>query len=177
MFLLLYCQVVAGQQNNKLSIGFNATYFNDWKRLETFNPELSYAHLFSGRYGFSYTLNTLYGGNLSKANMKEKAIIYRLFFSNDLTFDYKVRNFTISVGPSARYRNEKQILYFYPQPNPFEFVISPKKSHLDVGLTLKSSYELNIRKKSLIALKLSYRLYNDGVNPVSFGLFYGRRWR
>ena len=177
MFIVLNCQFVVGQQNNNLSIGFNATYLTDWKRLEAFNPEVSYAHLFSGRYGFNYTLNTLYGENLSKANMKEKATIYRLFFSNDLTFDYKVNNFIFSAGPSARYRNEKQILYFYPQPNPFEFIINPIKSHWDAGLALKSSYEFHFKKKSLVAVKLSYRLYNNGVDPASLGLFYGRRWR
>lgn len=164
------------QRRHEIKIGLNAFYFNDWNRLtiNIFNPELSYSSRLSDKYGFTYSLNFLYGENFAK-EMKEGDIIYRLLVSNDITFDYLINNFSFSAGPSIRYRKERKILYFYPQPNPFEFVIDGK-SHFDFGAALKSGYNINLTKKSIVVLKLSYRLYNKGVNPVSFGVSYGLAW-
>ncbi len=180
MFILFFyfSLSLAGQQKNSLTIGLNTSYFKDWKKLafNIFNPEVSCSRLLSDKQSFTYTLNVFYGENLSKENMKEDAVIYRIIFSNDFTFNYLINDFFVSAGPTIRYRNEKKILYFYPQPNPFEFVIEPKKSHLDIGAAIKTGYNLNITKKTFLTLKLSYRLYNKGVNPVSLGVSYGLSW-
>jgi len=176
--LLTFLPILTFAQQNTLTIGLNTSYFKDWNRLRFnfFNPEVSYSRFLSNKYRVSYTLNVFYGGNLSKENMKEEAIINRLIFSNDFTLDYSLKDFYISAGPSIRYRNEKKILYFYPQGNPFEFVIDRNKSHVDIGAAFKSGYNIHITKKSIVVFKLSYRLYNKGVNPISFGLSYGWTW-
>lgn len=178
MLTLLISSLSYCQNKHELKIGLNVSYFNDWKDLKygLFNPELSYARAVSDKYGLSYTLNAFYADNLSRAVMKDGGVVYRLIFSNDVTFDYLLKNFSYSIGPSIRYRNEKQIKYFYPQPEPFEFVIEPKKSHIDYGAAFKIGYNLKLAKKSFVSLKLAYRLYNKGVNPISVGASYGLCW-
>lgn len=168
-----YCQ-----QSHQMEIGLNVSYFKDWKSLKygIFNPELSYSRILSDKYGLTYTLNAFYADNLSKEVKKEGGVIHRLIFSNDFTFDYFIKDFFVSAGPSIRYRNERRILYFYPQPNPFEMVTDLKKSHIDIGSAISSGYHLKTSGKSLITFKIAYRLYNKGVNPISLGASYGLSW-
>jgi hypothetical protein len=165
----------AAQQKNSLSIGLNTSYFKDWKKikLNIFNPEINYSHLLSDKYRVNYTINTFYGSNYSQENMKEGAVVYRLIFSNDLTLDYLINDFFISAGPTFRYRREKKSVYFYPQPNPFEFVITGNKPRFNIGGAIKTGYDLKIKKRSFLSFKLTYRIYNQGVNPVSLGVAYG----
>lgn len=165
-------------QQNSLTFGVNVTHFSDWsgKRfLNYFNPEVGYSKQLSDRYSISNVINIFYGENAPTV-VKEGGVIYRLNFSNDVTLNYFFNNFSFSVGPSVRYRNERKILYFYPQPEPFEFVIDRNKSHFDIGGTVSTAYNLRINRKSLVSFKLAHRMYNKGANPVSFGISYGRSW-
>ncbi|MEJ7822681.1 MAG: hypothetical protein WKF85_10195 [Chitinophagaceae bacterium] len=179
IFLVLYCQVVAGQQKNKLSIGFNATHFKDWRKgqfLNFFNPEISYSKNLNNKFRISSSLNAFYGEATNLKEVKEGTVTYRLIFSNDYTLDYIKNNFFVGVGPTLRYRKERTIKYFYPQPNPFERVYGPSPAKVDYGGVLKTGYNVGTTSKGFLSFILSYRFYNQGINPVSFGAFYGFSW-
>lgn len=165
-------------QQNSLTFGLNVTHFSDWKHrpLNFFNPELSYSKRIADKYTISNTVSAFWGKAKSEDIKTEGAIFNRLIFSNDITINYFIKSFFFSAGPSVRYRNEKKILYFYPSSNPFEFVIDPDKAHFDFGAAFKTGYNLSISKKSFFVLKLSYRFYNKGIDPVSFGVSYGWTW-
>ncbi|MGZ5190666.1 MAG: hypothetical protein ACXWCZ_06565, partial [Flavisolibacter sp.] len=83
----------------------------------------------------------------------------------------------LSAGPTIRYRNERVLLYFYPQPNPFEIVTGPKKGQFDFGGALRAGYQFKVTPKNNIVMRLSYRIYNHGVNPLSLGMFYHFTWK
>ncbi len=121
-------------------------------------------------------MNVFYGEALHVQGPPEGKVIYRLIFSNDYQLEYVKNNFFAAIGPTIRYRNEKKILYRYPQPNPFEIVIDPNKSHVDIGGAISSGYNLRINRKSSTTFKMTYRLYSKGVNPVSFAMSYGLTW-
>lgn len=166
-------------QRSVLRIGFNVTHFGDWNNkifLNFFNPELDFTRSLNDKFRFSTALNVFYGEGGQLVEPVNGKVISRLIFSNDYKLEYIHKGFITGVGPSLRYRNEKRVLYRYPQPNPFEIVIDPKKSHIDFGGVVSSGYGLNITGKSTLAVKLTYRFYNAGVNPVSVGIFYGRGW-
>lgn len=178
LLIVFFClSIFSFAQKNILQFGLNVTHFRDWKKgqfLNFFNPEIGFSKQLNDTYRLSTLLNVFYGEALQGPS--EGKVIYRLIFSNDYQFAYVKNGFFTAIGPTIRYRNEKKILYFYPQPYPFEFVIDPNKSHFDFGGALSSGYDLRITRRSLISFKMTYRLYNKGVNPVSFGISYGRTW-
>lgn len=172
--ILVFSERAYSQKIDKITFGLNSTHFKDWRSpaLRFFNPELSYSRIVSNKYGFTYSVNVFYGENFSRETMKKGGIIYRLIFSNDITFDYLFKNFSFSIGPSIRYRNEKKISSI----GSFEFHTDPKRGHIDLGGSINSGYHFRITKKSSITSTLTYRLYNKGVNPLSFGMFYSRHF-
>lgn len=179
LFALFANTDATAQKQNTILFGFNTSFFSDWKKVSVniFNPQVGYSRRIHDKYALTYMLNVFYGENLSRQNMRPGAVIYRLHFSNDFRLDYSlVKNATVSIGPSLRYRNEKKIVYFYPQPNPFEFVIDRRKSHFDLGGVINTGYNFNLNKRSLVNIQVAYRFYNRGANPISIGVFYGLGW-
>jgi hypothetical protein len=118
-------------------------------------------------------LNGLYAEATAKDIQTTGSVFQRLIFSYDIGFEQVLKNFSIGIGPSLRFRNEKKIVYL-PQPYPFDFLIDPNKSHFDFGAFVNAKYEIPLNKKSFFDVKIAYRIYNKGVNPISLGLFYGR---
>ena len=121
------------------------------------------------------TLNVLYCKATSKDIQTTGSVFQRLIFSYDIGIEQIINHFSFGIGPSLRYRNEKKVVYL-PQSNPFDFLIDPNKSHIDFGGFTNLKYEIPITKKSFFNVKLTYRIYNKGVNPILLGLFYGRRF-
>ncbi|HEX8331198.1 MAG TPA: hypothetical protein VF622_01180 [Segetibacter sp.] len=166
-------------QKNTLSVGLNITHFNDWKNgqfLNFFNPEVGYSKKLNKDFSISTSLDGFYGESLKVKERKEGSVTYRLIFSNDVLLEYHKNGFFTGVGPTIRYRKERVIKYFYPQPNPFEVVYGPNPATLDFGGAVKAGYDLKLSRRNFLRLKLSYKLYNKGVNPVSFGVLYGWSW-
>lgn len=174
-YSLCFSCTTNAQATNKLSLGLNITHFKDWKNkpLNVFNPEIAFAKSLQKEQYLNFSFN-IFNSQSSSKDLKVGSIFQRLIFSIDITYEKKISNFSLGVGPSFRYRNEKKILYFYPTTNPFEFVIDPKKGHFDFGGSAFSSYTMPINTKSSIFLKLAYRIYSNGQNPISFGIFYSR---
>lgn len=176
--LIFFCipfKSAYAQKENKILFGFNITHFGDWKNkpLNFFNPEIIYSKSLSKRHNIQMVLNGLYSQATSKDIQTTGSVFQRLIFSYDIGFEQKFKNFSLGIGPSLRYRNEKKVVYL-PQSNPFDFLIDPNKSHFDIGGFANLKYEIVMNKKSFFNVKLTYRIYNKGVNPISLGLFYGR---
>jgi hypothetical protein len=162
-----------------LKFGLNVTHFNDWKKgqfLNFFNPEILYSKSVNKDFRLSTSINVFYGESSKLKEVKEGTVTYRLIFSNDYTLYYTKNNIFVALGPTIRYRKERIIKYFYPQPNPFEVVYGPNPAKIDFGGVLKTGYNLSISKKRLLTFRLTYRLYNKGVSPISLGVFYGLSW-
>jgi hypothetical protein len=171
----LFCKMGYSQKVNKISFGLNITHFNDWKNrpLNFFNPEISFSKAISKNQYIHMNLNGFYNKASSKDLNTTGSVFQRLIFTYDLGFEQAVDNFSVSIGPSVRFRNEKKVVYL-PQTNPFDFLIDPNKSHFDFGAFTNVKYGIPFNKKSFFDVRLTYRIYNKGVNPFSIGLFYGR---
>jgi hypothetical protein len=173
----LFSNNINAQKANKISFGFNITHFNDWKNkpFNFFNPEISFSRAISKNQNIQMGLNGLYAEATSKDIQTTGSVFQRLMFSYDIGFEQVLNNFSVGIGPALRFRNEKKVVYL-PQTNPFDFLIDPNKSHFDFGAFANAKYEIPLNKKSLFNVRLTYRIYNKGVNPISLGLFYGRRF-
>ena len=176
LFTLFFClSKITFTQQNTLTFGLNVTYFSDWKKgqfLNFFNPEIGFSKQLNGNYTISTLLNAFYGAALHVKGPSEGKVIDRLIFSNDYQFEFVEKGFFVAIGPTIRYRHEKKILH----PYPFEIVIDPNKSHFDIGGAISSGYKLKLAQKSSVTLKMTYRFYNKGVNPVSVGVSLSRTW-
>lgn len=176
LFTLFFClSEFTFAQENSLTFGLNATYFSDWKEekpLNFFNPEIGFSKQQNKNYCLSTYLNVFYGEGLHGSEPRRGLVIYRLIFSNDYQIEYLRKGFFAAIGPTIRYRNEQTLLSDYP----YEFVTDPDRSHFDFGGVVSSGYKLRLGQKSSIDLKLTYRFYSGGTNPVSFGLFFRRAW-
>jgi hypothetical protein len=173
---LLFYQTLYSQKADKISFGLNVTHFRDWKNkpFNFFNPEISYSKAIS-KNQFIYTgINGFYGEASSEDIKVTGDIFQRLIFTTDVGFEQSFNNFSAGIGPSVRYRNEKKVIYL-PQSNPFDFLIDRKKGYFDFGGFANVKYEMPLNKKALFDIRLSYRIYSKGVNPISIGLFYSRR--
>ena len=172
-FVALFLQSKA--QKTGFFFGNNATYFPDWKKplLTLFNPEIIFQRDI-GKNFISISIDGFYGTLHQKAVVGD--VIDRLIFTLKCNYSFKFNNTSIGIGPSSRYRNEKEVLYFYPPVNPFEMVIDPDKTHFDIGINGSLQQLFNIGKKTSLSIKLSYSIFNEGENPLSFGVFYGWKW-
>ena len=174
-FLALLLQ--SQSQKTRFFLGNNATYFPDWKKppLTFFNPEIIFQKHLDKNF-IAISVDGFYGTFPNNQKAIAGDVIDRLIFTLKCNYSFKFNNTSIGIGPSARYRNEKEILYFYPPVNPFEMVIDPDKAHFDVGINGSAQQLFNIGKKSSLSIKLSYSIFSDGKNPLSFGVFYGCKW-
>ena len=172
----LFTKIVA--QRNGITTGLNVTYLSDWKNepFNFFNPELGYSKGITDKLSLSSFLNVLYGRAGSKDFTAKGDVLSRLWFSNDFTLDYKLKNLILSAGPTFRYRNEESVLYFYGQPQ-FEVVTHPTRAHFDLGGALRAGYQFKTTAHNFLVTRLSYRLYTAGVNPLSLGAFYNFTWK
>ena len=162
-------------QQKSLTFGFNVTYFSDWKKkqfLNFFNPEIGFSKQLNENYWLSTHLNVFYGQGSFANGPQEGQVIYRLIFSNDYQIEYLRKGFFAAIGPTIRYRNEREIVSDYP----YEIDTDPNRSHFDIGGAISSGYKLKLAKKTSFDFKITYRFYNNGVNPVCLGVFFGRTW-
>src|SRR5688500_12071227 len=93
-----------GAQRNGITAGLNATYLSDWKNqtFVFFNPELGYSKGIKDNISLSSYLNVLYARGGFGDFEKKGDVLDRLWFSNDFTLDYKLRNLILSAGPTFR---------------------------------------------------------------------------
>lgn len=179
LLLIVFCLFnKTDAQRNGLTAGLNMTYLSDWKNkpFNFFNPELGFSKGIKPNVSLSSYLNVLFGdAGWKEANAKGD-VLSRLWFSNDFNLDYKIKNLILSAGPSFRYRNEKALL-FYPTRLWREFFIEPQKAHFDFGAALRVGYQFKTTAYNFFVVRLSYRIYTAGVNPVSLGAFYNFTWK
>jgi hypothetical protein len=158
-----------------LAIGLNITNFSDWKNqpINFFNPEIRYIKGLNSNSSIDIGLNGFYNQASSKDFMNPGDVFQRLIFTTDITFRKYYNHFSLVIGPSFRYRNEK-IRASCTSCQPWEYRIEPKKGFFDFGGVAGLNYELFIKEKSFFEIRMAYRLYNKGVNPISLGFFYNR---
>jgi hypothetical protein len=173
-FIALLLQSKA--QKTSFFFGNNATYFSDWKKkpLTFFNPEIIFQKYFDKNF-IAISVDGFYG-TPNNQKMVVGDVIDRLIFTLKCNYSFKFNNTSIGAGPSCRHRTERKILYFYPPINPFEMVTDPDRTHFDVGINGSLQQLFNIGKKTSLSIKLSYSIFNEGENPLSFGVFYGWKW-
>lgn len=178
--LLSFISVISFAQQNTLAFGLNITHFNDWKKgqfFNFFNPEVGFSKQLNEKFNISTSLDVFYGEAPKLKEVKVGTVTSRLIFSNNYLLEYKSNGFFGGIGPTIRFRNERKIKYFYPQPDRyFEIVFEPNPLSFDFGGGVKTGYNFSITKRSLLSLKLTYRFYNKGGNPVSLGVSYGLTW-
>jgi hypothetical protein len=176
-FFIVMSAVALGQKVNRLSIGSNAAHYNDWKNtpLLFFNPEISFSRSISKYQYIQMGLNGLYGQATSKDIQTTGSVFQRLIFSCDIGIGQVLNNFSLGAGPSLRFRHEKKVVYL-PQSYSFDFLVDPNKSQVDFGTFAYAEYEIPFNKKSLFDIRFTYRIYTRGVNPISLGFFYSRRF-
>lgn len=178
-YLLIICiiisQIIYSQKRETISFGLNITHFSDWKHkpFNFFNPEIRYLKSLSLNNAIDVGINSFYGQAASQDFLNPGDVFQRLIFSADIGFKKYFNHFSANIGPSLRYRNEKIRASCTSCP-PWEFRISPKKGFVDFGGMAGVNYELPIKEKSSFEIRMAYRLYNKGVNPISLGLFYNR---
>ena len=179
LILLIFVSIQLFAQKNTLTVGLNITHFKDWKNghfLNFVNPEVGYAKQLNNRFRVSTSLDGFYGESLRVKERKEGSVTSRLIFSNNFLFEYYKNGFFTGIGPAIRFRKERVIKYYYPQPNPFEVVYGPNPPSLDYGGAFKSGYNFKISGTSFLSVKLIYSIFNKGINPISFGVAYGWNW-
>src|SRR5688572_17600581 len=115
LLFFLFLFTIINAQRNGITAGLNLTYLSDWKNkpFNFFNPELGFSKGINEKISLSSYLNVLYGRTASEDINAKGDVLSRLWFSNDFTLDYKIRNLILSAGPTFRYRNEV-ILLSYP---------------------------------------------------------------
>ncbi len=74
------------------------------------------------KFKLSTSLDVFYGEATKLIEIKEGTVTNRLIFSNNYHLEYQRNEFFTGIGPAIRFRHERRIKYFYPQPNPFEIV-------------------------------------------------------
>lgn len=164
-------------QKTSFFLGNNATHFSDWKKppITLFNPEIIFQKDIAKNF-IAISIDGFYGTFPEKQKKVVGDVIDRLIFTLKCIYSFKFNNTSIGIGPSGRYRREKKVLYFYPPVNPFEIVLDPDKDHFDIGINSSVQQLFNIGKKNALSIKLTYSIFNEGENPLSFGIFYGWKW-
>jgi len=175
MFLLYS---TTGAQRNGITTGLNATYLSDWKHQPFifFNPEVGFSKGIKDNISISCYLNVLYGQTGWEDINANGDVFKRLWFNNDFTLDYKTRNLILSAGPSFRYRNEVAIMS-YPISGWWDNFTDPQRAHFDFGAALRVGYQFKTTEHNFLVMRLSYRVYTAGVNPLSLGAFYNFTWK
>ena len=174
--LLIVSINLYSQSHDKISFGLNITHFKDWKNkpINFFNPEIRYLKPLNPNNAIDIGINSFYAQAESQDFLNPGDVFQRLIFSIDVGFKQYFNHFSANIGPSLRYRNEKIRVSCTSCPL-WEFRIEPKKGFVDFGGVAGLNYELFIKEKSSFEIRMTYRLYNKGVNPISLGLFYNRR--
>lgn len=176
---ILLCIVISqslySQRKDMISVGLNITHFNDWKHkpFNFFSPEIRYIKSINLNSAIDVGINSFYSQAVPRDVQNPGDVLQRLIFSADFGFKRYFNHFSANIGPSFRYRREKIRASCSSCP-PWEIIIESKGGFLDFGGLIGINYELLIKEKSAFEIRMAYRLYNKGVNPISLGFFYNR---
>ena len=175
LILFLIFSQLANAQKSIISFGLNVIHNNDWKNkpLRFFNPEIKYTKFFKKNTAVTLGINSFYGEADPKDFQNPGDVLQRLIFTTDITLKEIINNFSVNIGPSFRYRNEKIKASCTSCP-PWEIIIERQKGHIDFGAIGVVNYRLFSKTKFFFEFSLAYRLYGKGVNQASLGLFYNR---
>jgi len=174
--LIVLSQTLYSQIKDRISFGLNIIHFNDWKNkpLNFFNPEIRYSKMLRPNSFIDIGLNAFYGQAAPNDFKDPGDVFQRLIFTTDVGFKKCYNQFSAVIGPTFRYRHEHIRATCTACP-PWEFRIEPGKSFFDFGGIGGLNYEFFLKERSSFELKMAYRLYNKGVDPVSLGLYYNRQ--
>lgn len=177
LLVLLFClSIFTSAQQNTLTFGLNVTHFNDWKNrsINFFNPEIRYIKALNPGSSIDIGLNVFHNQAAYQDFRNPGDVFQRLIFTTDVEFKKHYNQFSAVIGPTFRYRNEKIRATCTSCPLS-EFRTAPKEGFFDFGGVTGLNYEFILKEKSAFELRMTYRLYNKGVNPVSLGFFYNRQ--
>ncbi len=109
VIITLFFSQFAYSQKSTISFGLNITNYRDWeyKPLNFFNPEIKYTKSFKKNTAVGLGINSFYGEANPKDFQNPGDVLQRLIFTTDITFKKLMNNFSVNIGPSFRYRNEK----------------------------------------------------------------------